>query len=126
MAITGDDTIDAALANDLTIDITTTGRTSGLPRRIEIWFLNIEGRIYITGTPGKRDWYANLLAEPAMTFHLKESVEADLPARAKPVTDVETRHQVLTHMVASWYRERVPVEKLIDGAPMVEITFDSA
>lgn len=118
-----DPAIAAALASDLTIDITTTGRTSGAPRRIEIWFLNIDGRIFITGTPGPRDWYANLLADPSMTFHLKESVQADLPARARPVTDGETRRLVLTHMVASWYREQVPIDSLIDGAPMVEVTF---
>ena len=43
--------VQAALASDLTIDITTIGRHSGAPRRIEIWFLNIDGGIYITGTP---------------------------------------------------------------------------
>ena len=73
----------AALNQDRTIDIITTGAKSGLPRRIEIWFTNVSGRIIITGTPnaeGKkgrytpRDWLANLLAHPQFTFHLKESV----------------------------------------------------
>ena len=54
------------------IDITTTGRKTGRPRRIEIRFHNIDGHLYITGTPGRpRDWYANLLAHPEFTFHLK-------------------------------------------------------
>ena len=60
-----------ALAKDLVIDITTTGRRSGALRRLEIWFHEIEGRWYITGSPGKRDWHANLLATPQFTFHLK-------------------------------------------------------
>ena len=34
-----------------------------------------------------RDWYANLRAHPDFTFHLKESVRADLPARATPILE---------------------------------------
>ena len=49
-----------ALASDQTIDITTIGRRSGAPRRIETWFHRVNGRVYLTGTPGRRDWYANL------------------------------------------------------------------
>ena len=39
------------LANGHAIDITTTGRMTGLPRRIEIVFHNIDGRIFISGMP---------------------------------------------------------------------------
>jgi hypothetical protein len=53
-----------ALARERTIDITTTGRTSGRARRVEMWFHNLDGRLYLTGTPGSRDWYANLRAHP--------------------------------------------------------------
>ena len=49
-----------ALARDRTIDITTTGRRSGRPQRVEIWWHRIEGRHYISGLPGARGWYANL------------------------------------------------------------------
>ena len=50
----------AALAADRTIDITTIGRKTGRPRRLEMWFHNVEGRIFITGLPGTRSWYANM------------------------------------------------------------------
>ena len=43
-----------ALVHDRTIDITTTGRKSGTARRIEIWFHNLDGKLYITGAPGRR------------------------------------------------------------------------
>ena len=69
-----------ALENDRTIDITTTGRNSGQPRRIEIWRYRYDGRTFLSGSPGTRDWYANLLANPEFTFHLKRSAQADLPA----------------------------------------------
>ena len=64
-----DEQVRHALGHGRTIDITTIGRASGEPRRIEIWFHNIDGHIYITGTPGRRDWYANLRADPNFTFH---------------------------------------------------------
>jgi deazaflavin-dependent oxidoreductase (nitroreductase family) len=79
-----DPTIEQALKSDNLIDITTTGKKTGSPRRIEIAFHNFDGALYITGLPGKRDWYANLLAQPRFTFHLKQSAHADLPAIATP------------------------------------------
>ena len=39
--------IQKALRDDLVIDITTTGRQTGEARRIEIWFHNLDGRLYI-------------------------------------------------------------------------------
>jgi len=69
-----DEQVRHALEHGRTIDITTIGRTSGEPRRIEIWFHIIDQHIYIIGTPGRRDWYANLRADPNFTFHLKEGI----------------------------------------------------
>ena len=42
-----DPAIRQALSRGQVIDITTTGRRTGIPRRIEIVFHNIDGRIYI-------------------------------------------------------------------------------
>ena len=50
-----DETIKRALAQDQVIDITTIGRKSSRPRRIEIWFHRWNGRTYITGLPGGGD-----------------------------------------------------------------------
>src|SRR5436190_3994690 len=63
-----DERIRRALAEGRTIDITTTGRARGQPRRIEMWYHNLDGTVYITGTPGKRDWYANMVAHPEFTL----------------------------------------------------------
>jgi deazaflavin-dependent oxidoreductase (nitroreductase family) len=121
-----DDALRRALANDLTVDITTTGRRTGQPRRIEIWLIDVDGRSFITGTPGPRAWLANLLADPVLTVHLKQAVSADLPARARVVTDEATRRHVLSHPAATWYRSQVPLERLVEAAPMVELTFDGS
>ena len=84
------------MATDRTIDITTIGRQTGLPRRIEIWYHVVGNRYYLTGTPGKpRSWYANLRANPQFTFHLKESLQCDLPARARPISAEGERRQIL-------------------------------
>ena len=95
-----DERVHQALAIDRTIDITTTGRSSGLPRRIETWFYRVDGQIFLTGSPGGRDWYANLLAHPDFTFHLKQSVAADLPARAAPITEPEERRAIFERILS--------------------------
>lgn len=119
------DKIRRALGTDTTIDITTIGRKSGRRRRIEIWFHQVNGRIYITGTPGTRDWYANLLHNPHFTFHLKESIHADLSARARLITDTDERRQILSAPEMNWYRQQVSsMEALVAGSPLVEVLFE--
>jgi deazaflavin-dependent oxidoreductase (nitroreductase family) len=112
----------AALRADPTIDITTTGRRTGQPRRLEIWMLAVGERFFITGTPGPRAWLANLIAHPELTVHLHDG-EVDLPARAVPVTDAATRREVLEDAAARWYRGQTPIDDLVATAPMVEVTF---
>ncbi|MBX3057828.1 MAG: nitroreductase family deazaflavin-dependent oxidoreductase [Anaerolineae bacterium] len=120
-----DERIERALNRDDTIDITTIGRQSGRPQRVEIWFMRVNGRTYITGTPGLRDWYANLLAQPRFTFHLKQSLRADLPAHARPILDVDERRQILSAPVMAWYHSQVDsIEDLVVGSPLVEVTFE--
>ena len=109
-----------ALDRDRTIDITTTGRKSGRPQRIEIWFHNLDGRLYITGTPGRRNWYANLHASPDFTFHLKVGAQADLPARARLIEDERERREVLTRILRQLGGGR-DLEAWIVGAPLVEV-----
>jgi len=115
-----DEKIKRALVRDRIIDITTTGRKSGQPRRIEIWFHWVGGRLYITGTPGQRSWYANLRAHPEFTFHLKESVQADLPARARPIEDESERRQVLAAILRK-LEHSSDLEDWVKDSPLVEV-----
>ncbi len=109
-----------ALESDRVIDITTVGRKSGEPRRRELWFCNIDGSLYLSGIPGKRGWYANMLANPAFTFHLKESVEADLEATAIVVTDPDERRRVIP-TIAERYGATAPVEEWVARSPLVRV-----
>jgi len=108
-----------ALETDRTIDITTTGRTTGRPHRIEMWFHNLGGQLYLTGTPGTRGWHANLLTHPEFIFHLKGTVRADLRARATPILDPAGRRTILSRLLDrlghateldAWVRESPLVE----------------
>jgi deazaflavin-dependent oxidoreductase (nitroreductase family) len=115
-----DEQVKQALERGGIIDITTRGRKTGQPRRKEIRFHNIDGQLYITGTPGPRDWYANLLAQPEFTFHLKQSVRADLPARATPILDKALRRTIIAaiHQKLARYRD---VEAWVEGSPLVAV-----
>lgn len=108
------------------IDITTIGRKSGKPRRIEIVFHNFGGTVYISGfpRPQKRGWLANMEGHPDFTFHLKKEVAADLPATARSITDAAERRPILEQVKSSqtsW--ADVSIEDAVKMAPLVEVTF---
>ena len=113
--------IGQALGHDRIVDITTVGRKTGEPRRIEIWFERVDGRYYLTGRPGVRDWYANLRANPDFTFHLKQSAQADLIAHARPIEgDEKTRVLAAIEEAVPHFRGGLDT----DRSPLVEVTFD--
>jgi len=118
---------------DHTVDITTIGARSNELRRIEIWFHNVDGTVYITGLPGPRAWYANLLAHPQFTFHLKHGVHADLPATATPVTDPDERARLFQAIITGiddLYVRRgsdrrvAHHDRWVADSPLVRVTFD--
>jgi deazaflavin-dependent oxidoreductase (nitroreductase family) len=122
-----DEAIRRTLSSGGVIDITTTGRQSGEPRRIEIAFHAIEGRIYISGMPRadrKRSWLANLEANPRFTFHLKSGVVADLPATARVISAEPERRAVLAHVARAWNRK--DLDEMVAHSPLVEVTIDEA
>jgi deazaflavin-dependent oxidoreductase (nitroreductase family) len=122
-----DDATATALASGNYIDITTTGRRSGLPRRLEIAIHRFDGRWYISGSPSsrKRAWIANLESDPRLVVHLKRPhLTADLPASARVITAEPERRQVMPLVAAAWRRR--DVEQMIAASPLIEITFDQA
>jgi deazaflavin-dependent oxidoreductase (nitroreductase family) len=101
---------DSSTMEDRTIDITTTGRRSGLPRRIEIVFYRLGDDIYLSGIPAPttRHWLANLAAHPEFTFHLKHNLVVDLPATATVIVDPAERRRVLAVFVDEFNRRHGP------------------
>jgi deazaflavin-dependent oxidoreductase (nitroreductase family) len=106
------------LARYRTIDLTTTGRRSGRPARIEIWWFHVDDRFIITGTPGRRDWFANVTANPDVTIH---TPLGDHPGTAVIVDDPDFRRRVFTDPEIGWYRTQIELDRLVAEAPMIEI-----
>jgi deazaflavin-dependent oxidoreductase (nitroreductase family) len=121
-----DERVRGALAGVGVIDITTVGRQSGQPRRLEIVFHNIDGKIYISGTPSpkRRSWLGNLEAHPKFTVHLKGAVRADLPAKARIIDDEPERRRVLAAVARNWKRK--DLETMVRQSPLIEVTFEGA
>ena len=120
-----DEAVRRALERDTLIDITTTGRRTGQPRRKEIWFHYLDGQLYLSGSPGARDWYANMLAGPSITFHLKQSLQWDIPARVTPITGEAERRRVFQHMREVEERmRRMDLEAYVQGSPLVQVLLE--
>jgi deazaflavin-dependent oxidoreductase (nitroreductase family) len=119
------DPIQAALSRGGAIDITTTGRRSGRPRRIQIVFHRIDGRIWISGLPSsrRRSWLANLADDPRMTLHLNGPIaKADLPASARIVDDPTERRTILERVARAW--NRTDVDRMVAQSPLIEVILD--
>ena len=53
--------------------LTTTGRVTGNPHKIEIWYVEHEGCFYMcTEHPQKADWVKNIRKNPAVMFYISE------------------------------------------------------
>lgn len=99
---------DPALRDASTLELTTTGRKSGKPRTVTIWFV-VDDRLYVqSGKEGKTDWYQNVLANPAVTVKIDDR---EFRGQARTITDAaETArvHELFTQKylsarVMSWF-----------------------
>lgn len=123
-----DPAIRQALNHSGVIDITTTGRQSRQPRRLEIVYHSFNGRVYISGMPRadrRRSWLANLEADPHFTFHLKRGPAADLPATARTITDEAERREIFRRIIdTAWHNQ--DLETMVRHSPLIEVTFENA
>ncbi len=112
-----------ALQDNRLEDITTIGGRAGKPWRKEIGFQYLDGTLYLSGTPGPRGWYANLLARPEFTFRLKQSVQRDLAARARPIRDKAAKRAIFSEFFRRTPRRQgqVDVEVWVEQSPLVEV-----
>ncbi len=111
------------ISNGQLIDLTTTGRQSGEARRIEIVIFSFDGRLYISGMPGRRAWLANVVAEPRIIVHLKGDVDADLAGRARVIGDPDERRTLLTRITRHWRREG-QIGAFVATSPLIEVELD--
>jgi deazaflavin-dependent oxidoreductase (nitroreductase family) len=85
--------------------LTTTGRVSGRPHTIEIWFA-LHGRtLYLLSGGGDRsDWVRNLQSDPAVTVRLGRRDGAELPGRARVVEAGTDEDELARRLVAGKYQ----------------------
>jgi hypothetical protein len=81
--------IGRALKTDSLIDITTVGRRTGKPHKIEIAFHNLDGTLYISGRPGRRDWYACILKVGRIAYSTTGK------RKGKPVSTLKSLNSML-------------------------------
>ena len=120
-----DDAVRAVLSRNGIIDITTTGRQTGEPRRIEIAFHRIDDRLWISGmpSPSRRSWIANLVVDPRLTVHVKApDAVADLPAPARIVDDPVERRRILATVARNW--RRTDLDRMVEQSPLIEVSID--
>lgn len=59
-----------------------------------------------------------------MTFHLKQSVQADIPARARPITEEDERRQVFLGVFDKLEGDR-DLDEWMGNSPLVEVELDT-
>ena len=120
-----DPAIRAALRRNQVIDLTTTGRRTGQPRRIEIFLHGLGDRLVISGKPNPdrtRAWLRNVGDHPAVILHLKSGVVADVPGTARVVTDPAERAELLAAVARNW--KRTDLDVMQAHSPLIEVVVD--
>ena len=119
------ESIRAALHHSQIIDLTTTGRRSDQPRRIEIFLHYENDQLFITGMPRAdrtRDWIHNIKADPHVVIHLKQSAVVDVNATARVVTDPDERRPYIEAAARRWRRTDIP--EMLEHSPLIVLTVE--
>jgi deazaflavin-dependent oxidoreductase (nitroreductase family) len=111
--------LEAALGDEDYCYLTTTGRVSGEPREIEIWFALEEKTLYmLSGGLDRSDWVKNLKRDPAVSVRIARRT---FTGRARVVEDPaeEARARDLVagkygRLGSEWHREGLPVAVDLD------------
>jgi deazaflavin-dependent oxidoreductase (nitroreductase family) len=104
--------------------LTTTGRVTGRPHRIEIWFaLHGETVYLLSGGRDRSDWVANLLAEPRVTFELGGEVRECRARVLEPATDEDA---LARRLLVERYTSRDPDDLGEWGRTALPVALDPA
>ena len=111
-------------AGDSVCHLQTTGRTSGRPRTIEIWFATDGKRIYmLAGGRHQAHWVRNLNVDPSVRVR----VGGQTLSGTGRVIEGEEREELARHLVAAKYQhwsEGRPLSAWAAGSLPVEVAFD--
>lgn len=83
--------------------LTTTGRRSGKPHEIEIWYVVYDGCCYLVAELRERaDWVLNIQHNPAVTVRLEDRVFAAVGRTVDPAAEPERAAAVCALMDAKY------------------------
>ena len=100
-------------ADDAFCYVTTTGRVSGRPHEIEIWFGYAKGSLYLLSGSGRRsDWVRNIAVSPAVRVRVRDD---DVTATARFVEDADEESRA-RRMLAAKYQGWREGQELSDWA----------
>jgi deazaflavin-dependent oxidoreductase (nitroreductase family) len=112
--------------------LTTTGRASGRPHSIEIWFALQDRTLYLLSGGGDRsDWVRNLIRRPQVTVRIGRRDAAELPGRARTVDPGTPEDELARRLVtdkyqagyggdlSGWRRSALPVAVDLEADPGV-------
>ena len=85
--------------------LTTTGRVTGGPHEIEIWFGLDHVTLYLMSGDGKSDWVKNLLKNPSVTVRIAEYTFSGT-ARLVIEDEDEQEQRLARNMLGHKYNER--------------------
>ena len=111
-------------AGDAVCHLQTTGRTSGRPRRIEIWFATDGERIYLlAGGRHRAHWVRNLIVDPRVRVRIGGRT---LAGTARPI-EGEEREELARRLLAAKYQgwsDGRPLSSWAAGSRPVEVAVD--
>ena len=85
--------------------LTTTGRVSGRPHTIEIWFALHDRTLYLLSGGGDRsDWVRNLLAWPQVSVRIGRRDALALPGQARVVAPGSDEDDLARRLVTAKYQ----------------------
>ena len=107
------------LANEDYCYLTTTGRVTGKPHEIEIWFGMVGETIYLlSGGGDKSDWVKNMRVQPKVKVRIAKrqftgqarfELGADEEARVRRLLAGKYQGWREGHQLSEWAREALPV-----------------
>jgi deazaflavin-dependent oxidoreductase (nitroreductase family) len=117
--------LDEAMADDDYCYLTTTGRVSGRPHTIEIWFGLVGATLYLlAGGREGSDWVRNLQRQPAVEVRLREQHIAGRARVLGPGEEEERARALLVEKyqpryrgdLTEWGQTSLPVAVDLDAA----------
>ena len=112
--------IPAAWVDEAFCYVTTTGRVTGRPHEIEIWFVLDGGTFYLMSGGGDRsDWVRNMRKDPAVTVRVSGT---SFPARARIVEGDDGRIRRAMAAKYQGWKEGAPLSDWAQTALLIALT----